>query len=140
MVHTALTLLPGDSVRALFGPTRPDPAAYAKAAEMYHFDDPWYLQYLQYLLYLRDLVMGNWGETLPSVARHQITQGPPVAHVLRGSIRRVTVLGGDAGDRDGVRVADAVGLAAAAVPAVRDQPWLAQLHVAGPRASSAATA
>ena len=83
VVHTALTLLPGDPVRALFGPARPSPDNLQALREMLHFDKPWYAQYL---LYVGDLLTGDWGYTFPSVARYRVTAGPPVATVLSGTI------------------------------------------------------
>ncbi|CAN5872292.1 ABC transporter permease [soil metagenome] len=81
--HTALTLRPGDPVRALFGPARPAPAIYEAMRAQYHFDDPWYLQYL---LYLGDLLRGDWGTTFPGAARNAVVQGPPVTAILKATI------------------------------------------------------
>ena len=83
LFHSALMLLPGDPVRALFGPARPDPGVYEAMRAQYHFDEPWYLQYL---LYLRDLLTGDWGNTFPGAARNRVIQGPPVSGVLRATI------------------------------------------------------
>lgn len=83
LFHSALTLLPGDPVRALFGPTQPDPGVYEAMRAQYHFDKPWYLQYL---LYLRDLLTGNWGYTFPGATRNRVIQGAPVSGVLRGTV------------------------------------------------------
>jgi oligopeptide transport system permease protein len=80
--HTALTLLPGDPIRALFGAVRPSPEVYAAMRAQYHFDEPWYLQYL---LYLGDLLRGDFGDSFPGATRRHIVHGPPVSDIIRGA-------------------------------------------------------
>lgn len=116
--HTAISLLPGDPIRALFGPAQPDPAVYAGLAAQYHFDAPWYLRYL---LYLGDLLRGDLGHSFPGAARNRIYQGPAVTSVLAGAIPvSLRILLGT------LAIQVVVGLAAGAV-AARRQGW-------GPRA------
>lgn len=81
--HTALSLLPGDPIRALFGPARPDPGVYDALRAQYHFDDPWLTRYW---LYLGDLLRGDWGYSFPGAARNRVEFGPPVVDILRGAV------------------------------------------------------
>lgn len=81
--HTALSLLPGDPIRALFGPARPDPGVVDALRAQYHFDDPWLTRYW---LYLGDLLQGDWGYSFPGAARDRVEFGPPVADVLRAAV------------------------------------------------------
>lgn len=82
-VHLAVTLLPGDPIRALFGIRRPDPEVYEALRKQFNFDEPWLVQYW---MYLRDLVTGNWGHTYPGVVRSFARVGPPVVDVVRAAL------------------------------------------------------
>jgi len=78
--HSALSLLPGDPVRAMFGLARPDPRIYDALRAQYHFDDPWYARYL---LYLRDLLTGDLGRSFPTQVRAAGRgTGTPVTDIL----------------------------------------------------------
>lgn len=81
--HTAVSLLPGDPIRALFGPARPDPAVYDAMRAQYHFDDPWFARYL---LYLGDLVRGDLGTSFPGAARNRVATGGPVAAIVTAAV------------------------------------------------------
>lgn len=81
--HTVLSLLPGDPVRALFGPAQPDPEVYAAMRAQYHLDDPWFLRYV---LYLSDLLRGDLGTSFPGAARNRVVTGPPVAAVITAAV------------------------------------------------------
>lgn len=81
--HTALSLLPGDPIRALFGPARPDPGVYEALRAQYHFDDPWLTRYW---LYLGDLLRGDWGNSFPGAARTRVEFGPAVTDILRAAM------------------------------------------------------
>ena len=61
VVHVAVTVLPGDPVRALFGIRRPPPELVEMVRTQYHLDEPYVVQYA---LYLRDVVMLDFGQTL----------------------------------------------------------------------------
>lgn len=58
VVHVAVTILPGDPVRALFGFRPPPPGAVAAIRARYHLDEPYVVQYL---LFLRDVVTLDLG-------------------------------------------------------------------------------
>ena len=58
----AITVLPGDPVRALFGFRQPTPEAYARVQEQLRLDEP---VLVQYLLYLRDVLTLDLGQTFP---------------------------------------------------------------------------
>lgn len=81
--HAAVSLLPGDPVRALFGPVRPDPDVYAAMQQQYNFDDPWIVRYGKYL---GDLLVGDWGYSFPGRVFAYVTVGPPVADVIRAAL------------------------------------------------------
>ena len=79
LVFIAVTQLPGDPVRALFGFQPPPPELYARIRSDYHLDEP---LLVQYGLYLRDLVTGDWGRGLPINAWGNPVPGPAVADVV----------------------------------------------------------
>lgn len=79
LVHGGLALLPGDPIRALFGPSRPDPAVYEAMRDQFNLNEPWIVQYC---LYLRDLVTGNWGTSFPGIVRGVATVGPPIGDIV----------------------------------------------------------
>lgn len=81
--HTALMLLPGDPIRALFGPVRPDPEVYAAMREHFHYDQPWYLRYA---LYLGDLLRGDLGTSFPGGVRNRPVEGPPVSAIIAAAV------------------------------------------------------
>jgi len=81
--HSALSLLPGDPIRALFGLARPDPGVYAALTAQYHFDEPWYARYA---LYLRDLLSGDLGRSFPGQIRGRVRMGRPVTDILSDTL------------------------------------------------------
>lgn len=81
--HTALSLLPGDPVRALFGAARPDPGVYEAMRAQYHFDQPWYGRWWRYVA---DLASGDWGRSFPGQVRGRVQMGPPVADILQRAV------------------------------------------------------
>ncbi|MFN2527025.1 MAG: ABC transporter permease [Actinomycetota bacterium] len=83
VIHAGLALLPGEPLRGVFGPRRPDPEVFAALREMYHLDLPWPLRYLNYL---RDLFTGDWGNTIPGEIRGNAYVGPPVTDVVGAAV------------------------------------------------------
>ncbi|WP_448639502.1 ABC transporter permease [Geodermatophilus sp. URMC 63] len=79
LVFLAMTQLPGDPVRALFGFQPPPPELYARIREEYRLDEP---LPVQYGLYLRDLLTGDWGRGLPPNPGASTVAGPAVADVV----------------------------------------------------------
>lgn len=82
-VFLAVTLLPGDPVRALFGFDAVPREIYDAIVAQYHFDRP---LPEQYLLFLRDLITGDLGRTFPRNAFGRNLSGSPVAAVVTGAI------------------------------------------------------
>ena len=62
LLWLAISVLPGDPVRALFGFRQPSPEAYARVQEQLRLDRP---LPEQYLLYLSDVVTLDLGRTFP---------------------------------------------------------------------------
>lgn len=62
LLWLAISVLPGDPVRALFGFRQPSPEAYARVQEQLRLDRP-LLE--QYVLHLRDVVTLDLGRTFP---------------------------------------------------------------------------
>jgi len=81
LMHAAVTLLPGDPIRAIWGQTRPPPEALADIRDRYHLDDPYPLQYARWLT---DLLRGDLGISYPRAARGAavIADGVPVADMI----------------------------------------------------------
>jgi ABC-type dipeptide/oligopeptide/nickel transport system permease component len=79
LVFVAVTQLPGDPVRALFGFAPPPPELYARIRSDFHLDQPLLVQYGRYL---RDLVTGDWGRGLPTLRGDAVVPGPAVVDVL----------------------------------------------------------
>ena len=61
VVHVAITILPGDPVRALFGFRRPPPEVVTRIRAQYHLDDPYVVQYW---LFLTDMLTLDLGQSL----------------------------------------------------------------------------
>lgn len=111
----ALELLPGDTIRALFGPRRPDPAVYAALQAQYNFDDPFPVRYGKYL---GDLLTGDWGNSFPGgTVRNFVTPGPPIVDIVASSVPVSAVLLGGALVLQGV-----AGLVAGTVSALFRRP------------------
>ncbi len=83
VIHGALALLPGEPLRGVFGPRRPDPEVFDALRKMYHLDLPWPLRYLNYL---QDLFTGDWGNTIPGDVRGTAFVGPPVTSVVAAAV------------------------------------------------------
>ena len=79
LVFVAVTQLPGDPVRALFGFRPPPPQLYAQIRSAYHLDEP---VLVQYALHLRDLLTGDWGRGLPVDPWGNAEAGPAVLDVV----------------------------------------------------------
>ncbi len=83
LVFVAVTQLPGDPVRALFGFQPPPPEVYARIRSDFHLDEP---LLAQYGLYLRDLLTGDWGRGLPVNAWGNPVPGPAVVDVVAATV------------------------------------------------------
>ncbi|PWW24327.1 oligopeptide transport system permease protein [Geodermatophilus normandii] len=82
LVFLAVTQLPGDPVRALFGFRPAPPELVARIRIDYSLDQPVLVQYGRYL---GDLVSGDWGRGLPAVRGTTVVPGPAVADVVAGA-------------------------------------------------------
>nr|WP_274388154.1 ABC transporter permease [Salsipaludibacter albus] len=74
VLFAAITILPGDEVRALFGFGAVDTEQYRLIVERLHYDRPFLVQYW---LFLQDFVVGDFGLTL---------QGAPIGPIIRSRI------------------------------------------------------
>jgi oligopeptide transport system permease protein len=83
LIWFAVTVLPGDPVRALFGFRQPTPEAYARVQEQLRLDEP---VLVQYVLYLRDVLVLDLGETFPRDPFGRPDPGASVMGVLRGKV------------------------------------------------------
>lgn len=79
--HAAVTLLPGDPIRAIWGPSTPPADVLAEIRTQYRLDEPYPVQYVTWL---GDLVRGDLGTSYPRQARGSSVarEGPPVANLL----------------------------------------------------------
>lgn len=82
IAHAAITVLPGDPVRALFGFRPPPPDLYQEIRERFHLDDPYWQQYLYYV---RDLLHGDLGMALAGDPRGIVRTGQ-VADIVAGAL------------------------------------------------------
>lgn len=82
-VYGGLALLPGDPIRALFGPRRPDPEIYQAIRDQFNMNEPWIVQYG---LFLKDLASGDLGNSFPGNVRGVERVGPPVRDLLDPAI------------------------------------------------------
>lgn len=83
IVYGGLALLPGDPIRALFGPRRPDPDIYQAIRDQFNLNEPWIVQYG---LFLRDLLSGDLGNSFPGNVRGVERVGAPVRDLLDPAI------------------------------------------------------
>ena len=83
LVYGGLALLPGDPIRALFGPRAPDPEVYQTIRDQFNLNEPWIVQYG---LYLKDLLSGDLGNSFPGNVRGAERVGPPVRDMLDPAI------------------------------------------------------
>jgi ABC-type dipeptide/oligopeptide/nickel transport system permease component len=79
LVFVAVTQLPGDPVRALFGFRAVPPDIYAAIREQFHLDQP---VWRQYLLYLGDVLTGDLGTSYPRDPFGASTVGAAVTDTL----------------------------------------------------------
>src|SRR5688572_11231506 len=79
LVFIAVTQLPGDPVRALFGFRPPPPEIYNAIRNQFHLDEP---LLVQYWLYVGDFVTGDWGRGFPVNPFGRPDSGPEVAAVV----------------------------------------------------------
>lgn len=93
LIWFAVTILPGDPVRALFGFRQPTPEAYARVQEQLRLDEP---VLLQYLLYLRDTLVLDLGDTFPRDPRGRPDPGGTVTAALRGALPTSGIILGSA--------------------------------------------
>jgi oligopeptide transport system permease protein len=92
LIFVAVTQLPGDPVRALFGFRPPPPEIYARVSAQFHLDQP---LLTQYGLYLRDLLTGDLGNSFPVDPFGDAGVGPPVSDIVVATapVSAVLVLG-----------------------------------------------
>jgi ABC-type dipeptide/oligopeptide/nickel transport system permease component len=83
LIFVAVTQLPGDPVRALFGFEPPPPEIYEAIRRHFHLDEP---LLTQYVLYLRDVVTGNWGRGFPVNPFGRADSGPVVTEVVANAV------------------------------------------------------
>ena len=69
VVHVAVTVLPGDPVRALFGFRPPPPSVIAEIRASYHLDEPYLVQYW---LFLTDILTLNLGLSIRGGSVNQL--------------------------------------------------------------------
>ncbi|RFU20743.1 ABC transporter permease family protein [Geodermatophilus marinus] len=79
LVFVAVTLLPGDPVRGLFGDRPPPEEVYDAVTAQYHLDEP---LPVQYLLWVGDVVTGDLGRGFPVDAWGDPGGGPEVSAVV----------------------------------------------------------
>lgn len=83
VIWFAVSVLPGDPVRALFGFRQPTPEAYARVQAQLRLDEP---LLVQYLLHLRDVLVLDLGDTFPRDPFGRPDPGLPVTAVLRTAL------------------------------------------------------
>ena len=117
LLWVAISVLPGDPVRALFGFRQPSPEAYARVQEQLRLDRP---LPEQYLLHLRDVLSLDLGQTLPrdpfgtpepgiEVWALIWGAGPTSAVLLAGALAVQAVVGVAAGALSAARTGTALG-------------------------------
>ncbi len=111
LIWFAVTVLPGDPVRALFGFRQPTPEAYARVQEQLRLDEP---VLVQYVLYLRDVLSFDLGDTFPRDPYGRPDPGAPVTALLRGALPTSGIILGGA-----LLVQAVVGVVAGALSAAR---------------------
>lgn len=115
VVHVAVTVLPGDPVRALFGFRPPPPEAVAAIRGRYHLDDPYVVQYW---LFLRDVVSLDLGFSLRG--------GTPVRELIAARWVTTAWLVGVS-----LVVQVVLGIVAGVVSTVRPRTWTSRGIMAG---------
>lgn len=89
VIFVAVTQLPGDPVRALFGFKPPPPAIYDAIRAQFHLDEP---VWQQYLLYLRSVAVGDLGNSYPLDPFGDASVGPAVTDTLAAAMPVSAVL------------------------------------------------
>jgi oligopeptide transport system permease protein len=79
LIFIAVTQLPGDPVRALFGFRPPPPELYNRIAHRFGLDEP---LWVQYLTYLRNTVTGDLGFSYPLDGWGTAATGPAVTEII----------------------------------------------------------
>lgn len=91
----AVTILPGDPVRALFGFEAPPPELHQQIRDDFHLDEPFLSQYV---LFVSDLARGDLGHSYPDDPYGTATLGPPVSTILKETLPiSVRILGAAVG-------------------------------------------
>lgn len=83
MFFSAVTIVPGDPVRALFGFQPPPPEIYEAIVAHFRLEEPFVVQYLGFL---ENLVQGDFGYTYPRDPWGTRRQGPAVSALIAGSL------------------------------------------------------
>jgi ABC-type dipeptide/oligopeptide/nickel transport system permease component len=92
LLWVAITVLPGDPVRALFGFRAVEPSAYAQVRAQLRLDEP---VLVQYVLYLRDVLTLDLGRSFPRDPFGRPEPGAEVWTMVRGALpTSALVLGG----------------------------------------------
>ena len=91
-LYIAVTVLPGDPVRALFGVRPPPPELYSQITAFYELDRPLLVQYVHYL---GRLLTGDLGRSYPADPLGVARVGPPVTTLVASaaSVSAVIVVG-----------------------------------------------
>lgn len=116
LLWLAVTVLPGDPVRALFGFRQPSPEAYARVSEQLRLDEP---VLVQYLLYVRDVLTLDLGRAFPRDPFGRPEPGVEVWTLVKAALPTSAVLLGAA-----LVVQAVVGVVAGALSAARAGTWL----------------
>ena len=82
-IFVAVTMLPGDPVRALFGFRAPPPEYYNAIVAQFHLDRP---LLIQYALFVADIATGDFGRSFPANPFGRFTSGPLVSNVVRSAL------------------------------------------------------
>ena len=92
LVHVAVTVLPGDPVRAMFGFRRPPPEVVERIRAQYHLDEPYLVQYW---LFLKDVLSFDLGQSLRGIDVNRLvaTSWVPTAWLVGLALVVQTVLG-----------------------------------------------
>jgi oligopeptide transport system permease protein len=83
LLWVAITVLPGDPVRALFGFRQPTPEAYARVRAQLRLDEP---ALVQYVLYVRDVLTLDLGRAFPRDPFGRPEPGAEVWDLVRGAL------------------------------------------------------
>lgn len=89
LIWIAISVLPGDPVRALFGFRQPTPEAYARVQEQLRLDQP---LLVQYLLHLRDVLSFDLGRSFPRDPFGRPEPGVPVNALIRATLPTSAVI------------------------------------------------